>query len=122
MLSVCFEEGEGLLVTWSRGLLTADEVLRYGADLPAAVAAARSATGRVRHLVKAQDAVVQLPEVMNAFMAIDTHLGGEADRMAVVAASVLAKMQAERNLHKPRERAFLSEAEARAWLSEMGPG
>lgn len=45
MLSVCFEDSQGLLVTWSGGLLTADEVGRYGADLPIAVAAARSATG-----------------------------------------------------------------------------
>jgi hypothetical protein len=107
-----------LVISYSGGLLSVEDVHSYGAALPLAMASARSATGRVRHLVLAQNAVVQPPDVMEAFIAVVTHSDGVDDRMAVVAASVLAKMQAERNLVKPKERAFLNEAEARAWLAE----
>lgn len=120
MLAALFNTNERLVVSISVGLLTPNDVRRYGLELTAALAEARRTTGRVRHLVLAQDAVVQPLEVMEAFMAIDTHMHEEEDRMAVVVTSVLAKIQAERNLIRPRERAFLEESDARAWLSEDG--
>ncbi|HVF93948.1 MAG TPA: hypothetical protein VM900_06510, partial [Sphingomonas sp.] len=41
---------------------------------------------------------------------------------AIVVASVLNKMQAERSLQGPDIRVFLSADEARAWLAEAGYG
>ncbi|MBA2933820.1 hypothetical protein HZF05_06865 [Sphingomonas sp. CGMCC 1.13654] len=115
-LTVGYDAAGGLVRTLCAGFLTIEDVRRWGAQLPVANAEARRAGKPVLHLVIALDSPVQSGDVIAEFATIDIHPVGPQDRMAVVVSSNLAKMQAARNFADGRERGFLDEAEAIAWL------
>lgn len=98
---------------------TPDTLARFAGDLLEQIAAA-ARHGRFAMLSDSSRFPVQSPEVAQGFERL---LASGAERhngaVAIVVASVLNKLQAERSLRAPHIKVFLDADKARAWLAEQ---
>jgi hypothetical protein len=123
MYSIRYDAGTRILHLQLEGFWTVATLARFTAEL-----VLHTAKLKLRHidyavLSDSSRFAIQSPAVSQGFERImskgaDSHRGPTA----VVVASRLNKLQAERTLKGDRVRIFLVEAEARAWLAlEMAP-
>lgn len=80
--------------------------------------AARLRFKRFRLLADGRDGPVQPQATAILFVSPGRLLDGPDEKWAVVVNSVLMKMQVTRLMNDPRAQAFVSMAEAEAWLAE----
>ncbi|MET0371517.1 MAG: hypothetical protein ABW039_09090 [Sphingobium sp.] len=116
MLALSYDEDMGLVRLISSGMVTLDEVEAYRVELIRIVDVARRHTGRVLMYVDSTQSTVQTQAAIDALATIPSIAVGPRDRMAVVIHSVLGLLQVKRAMRNDQERAFITEAEAMAWL------
>ncbi len=120
MYSFDFDEAAGVLRASAGGFWSADDADAFREELRARATDARRRAGRLRLLVDGTGSQVQKPEVTDRLATLAAALiQSPRDRIAVVIGSSLIKMQAERVLQTDGAQAFLSSAEANAWLAEV---
>lgn len=118
MYTISFDAPSRTLRLTLKGLWSAATLAGFAAELLVKATAARVRYGDFALLSDASGFPVQTARVAEGFEAIlargaKVHAGP----VAIVVASVLNKMQAERTLKSPRLRVFLSLDEARQWLA-----
>jgi hypothetical protein len=114
-----FDERTGVLRASATGFWSAEDADRFRDELRVRAVDAKQRSGRLRLLVDGTGSQVQKPEVTNRLATLAADLiQSPDDRIAVVVGSNLIKMQAERILQSDGAQAFLSSAEAKAWLLE----
>jgi hypothetical protein len=119
MYSFAFDDATGVLQASAGGFWSAEDADRFREELRARAVDAKQRSGRLRLLVDGTGSQVQKPEVTNRLATLAADLiQSPRDRIAVVVGSSLIKMQAERILQSDGAQAFLSSAQARAWLLE----
>jgi hypothetical protein len=116
MFTVDYDEAAGVVRCSCQGFLTLEDVQHYEMQVQDAVARCRRKEGDVRMLVLSLDAVVQSVEVAERARAGMSWMTSPHDRLAVVVASSLARLQADRMFESTRQRAFVSEVAAMEWL------
>jgi hypothetical protein len=115
--SVEVQNDPPLLRVVMRGFWTMETFNAYARDCGTAIQALVARHGRFDMLSDCNDFLVQGPDVAAAFEQIQA-LGEKApqNRIAIVTASALSRMQAERLLGNGHSRIFASEAAALEWL------
>lgn len=118
MYTISFDAPSRTLRLKLEGLWSAATLAGFAAELLVKATAARLRYGDFALLSDASEFPVQTPGIAEGFAGIlargaKVHNG----RVAIVVASVLNKIQAERTLKSPRVRVFLSPDEARQWLA-----
>jgi hypothetical protein len=116
VFTVDYDEATGLISCSCGGFLTVADVRAYQAASLAAIERARAAFGHVKMVIASPDAMVQSAEVMKEVGQSMWPMTDPRDRMAVIVASSLAKIQASRTFTDDRIQAFLSESAALTWL------
>jgi hypothetical protein len=100
------------------GLLTPDEARAFLDNALQLIETMRREFGYVRVLVLNRDAMVQSQEVAEIFASTPSQVISADDRVALVPATALMKLQVGRIVKDRPERVFASAEEAIAWLRE----
>lgn len=116
MIETAYDPVTGIVHSRSVGLLTIEEVGSATRRTRELMQRARDEHGRALYLVDARETMVQPREVIEEIERWGSFLDHPDDRMAVVLASTLSKLQTERVFRSDQERAFLSIEAARDWL------
>lgn len=112
-----FDQDGGILEVRARGVWTPETVMRYRSDLAVEAVAARAQAGRLKLLFNAVEFSVQPQDAADKIQLVERVAIEPGDRVAVLLASSLLKLQARRvfegwsNLDL-----FVSENAARTWL------
>ena len=102
------------------GFFTPEDVARYYAAVHEATAQLGGLPSRQRMLCDITGMRIQTQETVAAFSALMADPKYRYRRVAVIIASSLARMQAQRTLGDRQARIFATREEAEAWL--FGPG
>ncbi|UVO50460.1 hypothetical protein M0208_07995 [Sphingomonas sp. SUN019] len=117
--SIAFDRPNGLMRIAVRGLWTMQTVAAFIGEGLAATAAAHRTHPIYDTLVDARDFPVQAAQVTDGLAEIfRVGMESNAGRTAIVSQSHLGKMQGDRLNPNPRQKIFLAEADAIAWLAE----
>jgi hypothetical protein len=116
-VEIHYDAARKLVMCRNSGFFSEDDIACFERDLPIAVANARRDSPSVHALFDNASAVVQRAEIAARMAVTGAACIRPGDRFAVVVASSLIKMQADRLL-APGMRNFLTLAEAEAWLAE----
>ena len=117
MYSIRFDADTHILHLRLEGFWSEQTLAAFTAELLRTITALRAQHRRYAVLSDSRQFGIQSPEVSQGFERIMAH-GATANPSptAIVVAGVLNKMQVERTMKSDRLRAFLNEADARAWL------
>lgn len=115
-----FDPERKLIIATLEGFWTVAMVERYISDLADFARKAGAGHPSLNLLVRAENMAVQPQEVGEAFTAAEKRFADSIrpGRIAVLAGSVLTKMQASRTFQDPGIRIFFDEKEAFYWLSK----
>ena len=117
MYDIRFDARKRILRLRLEGFWTPVTLARFMADLKAEATKVRASHGGFATLSDSRDFPVQSPEVAGGFAALMQGGGaGQAGPTAIVVASVLNKIQAERALNTPSVKVFLALEDAQRWL------
>ncbi|MCW3835786.1 hypothetical protein ACFQ1E_05350 [Sphingomonas canadensis] len=112
------DTGTGLVHVKVNALLSRETFDAYAADLRAAARDARARSGYVRMLIDSTSGSILPIGIAQAAAALKDELVGKpGDRVAVIVVSMLQRLQMQHMALGENTMAFLSEAEARAWLA-----
>jgi hypothetical protein len=106
----------GVVYVVGRGFWTDDIVDRHFIELRRTAALARRNVDKVRVLVDLREASVQSPPVAARIKTETRLIWTEADRIAVVLQSTLAKLQISRLVDRGNHASFIAIEDARRWL------
>lgn len=106
----------GVVYVVGRGFWTDDIVDRHFVELRRTAALARRNVDKVRVLVDLREASVQSPPVAARIKTETRLVWTEADRIAVVLQSTLAKIQINRVVDSSNHASFIAVEDARRWL------
>lgn len=110
-------ESPPLLCITMRGFWTMPIFDRYMAECGAAIAGLMRDHGRFDTIGNCNDFPIQGPDVAAAFERLKALAAATPDnRIAIITASALGRMQALRLVGNAHSRIFATEAAARAWL------
>ena len=119
MYRIEFEDGHKLFHLTVEGYWTIDDFKAFEADAVPTVEKLVRRWGSFRYLSDARRYPVQSPEVGLAFKGYGDWVGkANKGPVALIAGSVLNKLQAERVFQAPRVRIFMDLTDARKWLLE----
>jgi hypothetical protein len=116
MFSFMLDEAAGVLRVATEGSWTVDEARRFRAGLLDRTEAMRRRFDCARILIDASRSPAQSPEVLAQLDMNDELIVDPRDRMAVIVASSLVKMQSKQMLPSSQADAFLSPSAAETWL------
>lgn len=113
---ISFDENDGILICRLHGFLHDDAAQLFGRDLAEAAAGARRHNRPLLFLVDNREGSVVSP-VAAAALADQLNASKQpGDRTAIIVSDSLSKLQAKRVTTTEHD-VFVSEAEARAWLT-----
>lgn len=120
MYRLDFDPERELIVVTAEGFWTVAMVERYVADLEDLARKLRPRHPALQLLIHAEDMAVQPQEVSEAFATTEKRLldAVRPGRVAVLAGSVLTRMQARHAFQDPNARVFFDKKEALYWLSK----
>jgi len=117
MYSIAYDEERRLVIATLGGFWSPDMVAAYSADLSALMHRIARQHPMFHMLADAQEMAIQSPEVTQAFGRFTVELSGHCPgRVAILAGTMLNKIQASRALAQERLRVFLDEPAALEWL------
>lgn len=122
MFELKFHQKEGLLERRLSGFWTPDTAKDYMAQLDALIARIKRTHPNFRTLSDSTGMALQSAEVTIALTeGMKRLFAANPGRVAIIAGSVLNKLQIQRGYPFPNVRVFLNEQSARAWLFEETP-
>lgn len=113
------EDPNGVVRVTLRGYWSLDDLDRFHRALDDVVARHRarpSGSQPLRFLMDGREQQVQSRDVIEGLQRHAVHRAGEDVRVAVIVASMIRKLQADRVSPAANRAVFFDEAEARAWL------
>lgn len=116
-LASWMEPGSGLIRVIGQGQWTTSQVDLHFAALSGLIAERRRSGGAVLVLVDLRDSLVQQPEIVEQIGRAVTRIYDSSDRVAVVVASSLLKLQLKRVANVASIEFFVSMNAARTWLT-----
>lgn len=116
MFHFTFEPASGILYVKVVGAWTMPEVERYGREAGGRFADARKAAGSLRLLVDLSEAEILSQSVIDPLARAGMQYARPDDRVALVVASTLLKLQMKRMIGDAPTPIFLSTRDAAAWL------
>lgn len=118
MFEIRFDSARHVLHLTLSGFWTMATVMHFAAEMSLRTAAIRAQHGTFATLSDARDFPIQSAEVSDRFARIrERGLEKNMGPTAIVVASQLSKLQAERVLKADQIRVFLDLAQAEAWLA-----
>ena len=117
MFSFEYDAAQGILIVRVEGMWTLPEVARYGREAGPQFEAARIRAGSLRLLVELSRTEVLSQNILAPLAKAGMQFAREDDRVALVVASSLMKLQMRRMIGEAPANIFVSEQAARMWLT-----
>ena len=117
MFSFDFDAQQGILVVRVIGMWTLPEVDRYAREAGPQFEAARLRAGSLRLLIELSRTEVLSQNILAPLAKAGMQFAREDDRVALVVASSLMKLQMRRMVGDAPAHIFVSEQAARMWLT-----
>lgn len=116
MFAFDFEEATGIMRITIVGAWTLPEIERYAREAGPQFATARSKAGALRLLLDNTRGALMPPDLVEPMLRAAKSIGRRDDRVAMVVASSLVKVQTRNVFANQAWGLFISEGAARIWL------